>query len=75
MANVVANVDQDDRQLLPYEEPVRTWAGRGTGALCNVCGLPIKVHDIEYEAELVTTGRVRNLHFHFNCYRLWETQC
>ena len=30
-----AVVDADERQLLPYEEPTRTWAGHGTGALCN----------------------------------------
>jgi hypothetical protein len=69
-----ANPKQDERQMLPYEEPVRTWAGHGTGALCIVCGLAIRAHDIEYEIELVTTGVVRSLHFHFNCYRDWETQ-
>jgi hypothetical protein len=69
-----ADMDQNERQMLPYEEPVRTWAGHGTGAVCSVCGLTVKVHEIEYEVELVTLGSVRNLHFHFNCYRVWETQ-
>jgi hypothetical protein len=69
-----ADLKQDERRMLPYEEPRRTWAGHGTGALCNVCGLAINVHDIEYEVELVTMGGVRNLHFHFKCYRDWETQ-
>jgi hypothetical protein len=69
-----AEAKQGEQRLLPYEEPVRTWAGHGTGALCNVCGLTIKAHDIEYEVELLTLGNVRNLHFHFNCYRVWETQ-
>lgn len=64
----------DERQLLPYEEPARTWAGHGTGALCNFCGAAIKSHDIEYEVELITAGNVRNWHFHFNCYRTWEMQ-
>ena len=67
-------VGADDGQLLPYEEPTRTWAGHGTGALCNFCGAAIKSLDIEYEDELVTAGSVRNWHFHFNCYRTWETQ-
>ena len=69
-----ANAKQDERRMMPYEEPVRTWAGHGTGALCNVCGLAIKAHDIEYEVELLTEGSARSLHFHFNCYRAWETQ-
>lgn len=60
--------------VLPYQEPVRTWAGHGTGVLCNICGLAIKAQDIEYEVELATTGSTRNLHFHFNCYRVWESQ-
>jgi hypothetical protein len=70
----LAETKQDERRILPYEEPMRTWAGHGTGVLCNVCGLPIRAHDIEYEVELVASVTVRNLHFHFNCYRAWETQ-
>jgi hypothetical protein len=68
------DLSQDERQLLPYEEPARTWAGHGTGGLCNACGLVVNAHDIEYEVELVTAGSVRTLRFHFNCYRIWETQ-
>ncbi len=69
------DVRQDERQTLPYHEPLRTWAGRGNGALCNLCGVAIKAQDIEYEVELlVPAGQVRGLHFHFNCYRAWETQ-
>ena len=70
-----ADLNQDERQPLAYEEPVRTWAGYGTGATCNVCGLAVNVHDIEYEVELLTTqGSVRTLRFHLKCYRIWETQ-
>lgn len=66
---------QDERLGVPYEEPLRTWAGRGTGALCNLCGATIKPQDIEYEIELMApAGNVRGLHFHFNCYRVWEAQ-
>ena len=69
--------EQGERQRLPYQEPLRTWAGHGTGALCNLCGTPIVAQDIEYEVELVSpaaSGGLRGLHFHFNCYRVWETQ-
>ena len=65
---------QDERQALPYQEPLRTWAGRGTGALCHLCGAAIRAQDIEYEVELQAPAGVRGLHFHFNCYRAWETQ-
>jgi hypothetical protein len=69
-----ADTTEDEQRILPYEEPMRTWAGHGTGALCSVCGLAIRSQDIEYEVELITSVTVRNLHFHFNCYRTWETQ-
>ena len=76
MVNVACTADlkHDERHMLPYEEPHRTWAGHGTGALCNVCGVAITARDIEYEVELTTLGSARNLHFHFKCYRDWETQ-
>jgi hypothetical protein len=69
-----ADLKQDECQRLPYEDPVRTWAGYGTGALCNLCGIAVNVHDIEYEVELLTQGSVRTLRFHLKCYRIWETQ-
>ena len=69
-----APVSVEEQGRLPYEEPARTWAGHGTGALCNFCGRAIKAEDIEYEVELLTNGSARNLHFHFNCYRVWESQ-
>ena len=69
------DVEQADRQTLPYQEPLRTWAGRGTGVPCNLCRAPIKAQDIEYEVELLApAGSSHGLHFHFNCYRLWESQ-
>ena len=73
-ATYTADPAQDERRLLPYEEPVRTWAGHGTGAPCNACGLTVGVQDIEYEVELVTEGSVRTLRFHLKCYRVWEAQ-
>jgi hypothetical protein len=69
------DVEQGEVRVLPYQEPLRTWAGRGTGVTCNLCGTPIQAQDIEYEVELLApAGNVRGLHFHFNCYRVWETQ-
>jgi hypothetical protein len=54
----------------PVPRPLRTWAGHGTGTLCNECGLAIDEKDIEYEVEM-QRGGVRTLHFHFNCYQDW----
>ena len=69
------DVEQGERRMFPYQEPVRTWAGRGTGVLCNLCAAPIRAMDIEYEVELLApTGNLHGLHFHFNCYRAWESQ-
>jgi hypothetical protein len=71
MDRMTASTDseQGDKQALPYKEPMRTWAGRGTGALCSLCGLPIMAHDIEYEIEQADSPA---LQFHVQCYRVWE---
>jgi len=59
----------------PAQKPPRTWAGHGTGTLCSACGIAIEEKDIEYEVELLApAGDSRGLHFHFNCYRDWESQ-
>jgi hypothetical protein len=57
--------------LMPYREPLRTWAGHGTGAVCNGCALTIQSHEIEYEIEMPRGGAAPTLHFHFVCYRNW----
>ncbi len=67
-------VDGAELRMLPYQEPLRTWAGRGTGVRCNFCGVPIEARDIEYEVELASAGQPRGLHFHFNCSQAWERQ-
>ncbi len=60
-----------DVSLLPYREPLRTWAGHGTNSLCNGCGKTIRAHEIEYEIELPAGSPTRTIHFHFVCYRDW----
>ncbi len=56
----------------PQHRPARTWAGHGSGAVCNGCGSPIAEHEIEYEVELSAGSLVRNLRFHFLCYQGWH---
>jgi hypothetical protein len=59
-----------DVPLAPYRKPLRTWAGHGTGAVCDRCREPIQAHEIEYEIELAGS-EARSLRFHFSCYRNW----
>jgi len=59
-----ASHSYDDKRL-------RTWAGHGSGALCNGCGTTIREQEIEYEIEMPEGSAVPTLHFHFSCYREW----
>jgi hypothetical protein len=63
--------EKADSPLLPQREPLRTWAGHGTGAICNGCGEPIRAHEIEYEVEMPPGNSVASLNFHLVCYRSW----
>jgi len=63
--------EQLDATLLPNRERLRTWAGHGTGAICNGCGGAIEVHEVEYEIEMPQGSDASSLHFHFVCYRNW----
>ena len=60
-----------DSQPLAQTRPARTWAGHGSGAACNGCGIAIAEHEIEYEVELPSGSLIRSLHFHFICYQGW----
>ena len=57
--------------LAQQREPLRTWAGHGTGAICNACGAPIQAHEIEYEVEMPAGSGAPSLLFHLMCYRNW----
>lgn len=52
-------------------EPLRTWAGHGTGVICNGCGERIQAHEIEYEVEMPAGSTAATLNFHLGCYRSW----
>jgi hypothetical protein len=51
-------------------QPNRAWAGRGSGALCDLCHQTIDEDQIEYEVELPET-RNRILTLHLDCYERW----
>jgi hypothetical protein len=48
----------------------RTWAGRGSGARCDLCRGIISEDQIEYEVELAD-ARNRVLTLHLDCYEQW----
>lgn len=60
-----------ERHSLRHRESLRTWAGHGTGAICNGCGQPVQSNQIEYEVELPEGSTSSKLNFHFDCYRAW----
>ena len=60
-----------DSPPMQQREPLRTWAGHGTGAICNACGAPIQAHEIEYEVEMPAGSAAPTLNFHLMCYRNW----
>ena len=70
--NSAKDSEPDSSGVLSQQAPLRTWAGRGTGAPCNLCGRAIQAHEVEYEIELAPATAGRSLRFHFNCYRAWE---
>jgi 1,4-dihydroxy-2-naphthoyl-CoA synthase len=59
---------------LPVHIPPQIYAGHGTGRnVCGVCDQSITANEAEYE---VTDPRVgKGLHFHFNCYFVWQHEC
>ncbi len=58
---------------VPYQKPRRTWAGHGSGGLCDLCHQPIEADQIEYEVELPADARVPVLNMHLGCYERWSS--
>jgi hypothetical protein len=62
---------------LPDRCADRTWAGRGCGAPCVICGRPINADELEYELEFVTGDNGTQLaayHVHNGCFWAWECE-
>ncbi len=57
---------------VPYQKPMRTWAGHGSGALCDLCRQPIEADQIEYELELPPGAQAAALNMHLACYEKWS---
>jgi hypothetical protein len=54
---------------LPRRTNTKSWAGLGTGLLCDGCDQPIAVTDIEYQVDAIGLGTLR---FHKACMRFWQ---
>jgi hypothetical protein len=63
--------EKADSARLQLRTALRTWAGHGTGAICNGCGEVIQAREIEYEVEMPSGSAVLALSFHLACYRSW----
>jgi hypothetical protein len=56
---------------LPSRAPDRTWGGPGVGAICTICGLPVKRDEMEFEIEFARDGDNPGLdkfHVHIRCF-------
>lgn len=62
-------------ERIPAERPNETWGGNGTGAPCDVCGLPIPDDEIGFEVEFSgETASARTYHLHNQCLAAWELE-
>jgi hypothetical protein len=63
---------------LPARPPDRTWGcGRGVGAACSVCELPVTRDELEFEIEFVHDGenpRLDRFRLHTQCFAVWEME-
>jgi hypothetical protein len=57
---------------LPPRGSGRTWAGKGSGTFCSLCGQPITGDEVEYEIEWEHAGLTQTAHLHLVCYQLWK---
>jgi hypothetical protein len=54
--------------LLPSQPPRKSWAGFGSGQLCDVCDQPILASEIEHEVDFENYPPHR---FHATCLKIW----
>lgn len=58
---------------LPREDPLKLWAGVGSGKPCAVCDQPIRPSQTEYEPQYYDDARA-TIFLHVGCYGLWEVE-
>ena len=60
---------------IPARRPDRTWGGRGVGASCAICELPVTKDQMEFEIQFARDGDNPGLdmfHVHLRCFAAWE---
>lgn len=70
---MVQAIKYGPRSSKPAGAPRRTnraWAGRGTGARCDLCHQVIDEDQVEYEVELHDVSD-RTVTLHLDCYERW----
>jgi hypothetical protein len=55
--------------LLPSQPPRKSWAGFGSGQLCDACDEPIDPTEIEHEVDFENYPTQR---FHTTCESIWR---
>jgi hypothetical protein len=63
-----------DDGRLPCDPSANIRGGRGTGALCEVCGKPISSGEIEYEVQLAADAPLAR-RLDFRCRVAWSAEC
>jgi len=70
---MVQAIKYGPRSSKPAGAPRRTnraWAGRGTGARCDLCHQVIDEDQVEYEVEIHNVPE-RTVTLHLDCYERW----
>jgi hypothetical protein len=62
-------MDKLSQGILPTDDPVKVWGGKGTGRSCDGCDELISSSDVEHEVEMPDG---RTLRFHVACAELWR---
>jgi hypothetical protein len=60
---------------LPVRRPERTWGGKGGGACCAVCDLPVRRDEIGFDLEFLgqsVDSNGGNYALHIRCLAAWE---
>jgi len=68
MATLVAEKIRSGALPLPPLPPVKYFAGKGTGQLCDLCEQAITAEGLEYEFDLGS----RTFRFHEKCLDMWR---
>jgi hypothetical protein len=59
---------------LPARPAERVWGGRGSGAACSICNVPVRRDEVEFELEFFRAGETNTHHLHVDCFTAWECE-